>query len=118
MGAAVDHRMDLTLLIPGHDDRRFADDCCAIVARLRDFDVETNIIPGTPPENPILFQLVDFRIGKGAIGRARATPSAGHLKSNALAEPALGSSVVSISSSPLSRQILAAFQKRLPNQAA
>ena len=71
VSAAVDHRMDLALMVPGHDDWRFADHRCAIVARLRDFDVQTKIIPGTPPENPLLLQLVDFRIGKETLGPTR-----------------------------------------------
>ena len=71
VSAAVDHRMDLALMVPGHDDWRFADHRCAIVACLRNFHVQTKIIPGTPPENPLLLQLVDFRIGKETIGCAR-----------------------------------------------
>ena len=72
VGAAVDHRVDLAVMIPRHDHRRLTDRRRAVVAGFRNLDLEAKKVPGPPPEDLFLLQLVDFRIGKETVrGRAR-----------------------------------------------
>src|SRR5690606_34265705 len=62
VGAAVDHGVDRAGLVARHDDRRVADEGGLVVARVGQFGLETEEIPGRSPEDALLLQRVDFGI--------------------------------------------------------
>ncbi len=71
MGAAVDHGVKSAVLVAGDDDRYLADRGGLVVARIRDVDVETKIVPDRPPEDAFLLELVNLLIRKQPERHAR-----------------------------------------------
>jgi len=71
MGAAVDQRMDFAVMPAGDDNRRLAEKCRQIVARLRQFAGERQILPGWPEKDPAELGLIDVGIAEHAVGHPR-----------------------------------------------
>ncbi len=71
MGATIDHRMDRTVLIAGHHDRRFANSRETPITGIGNFDVQTEEIPDRPAEQALLLLRIDRGIREDAERHAR-----------------------------------------------
>src|SRR5690606_8747100 len=80
MGAAVFDHVDAAITVAHHDDRTLADPGLAVIARLRDLDLQRDIAPmAMAVEETVELAAIDRRIGIGPEGDAagaRALPAA------------------------------------------
>src|SRR5205814_1497586 len=71
MRATVDHRMDLAVLTTGDDDRRLAEKGRLVIARVRQFVIEREVLPGRPEKDAVALGAVDLRIGEHPVRHPR-----------------------------------------------
>ena len=64
MGAAVDEAAQHAALVAHQHDRRRADVAGRVIAGLREFDFETEIVPVRAAKEPLVLKRVDFRIAE------------------------------------------------------
>src|SRR6266540_2714173 len=62
MSTAVDNNVNATFFIARNHHRFVANDTALEIAKLRNFCSQSNVTPARPPEDPLLFALVDFWI--------------------------------------------------------
>src|SRR5947207_13091645 len=71
MRATVNYRMDLAVLTTGDDDRRLAEKGRLVIARVRQFVVEREVLPGRPEKDAVALGAVDLRIGEHPVRHPR-----------------------------------------------
>src|SRR5436305_10988756 len=71
MRATVDQRMDLAVLTAGDDDRRLAEKGRLVIARVRQFVVEREVLPGRPEKDAVALGAIDLRIGEHPVRHPR-----------------------------------------------